>query len=148
MAIMTRKKKLLVVFGPTTNVISPLDTCVHAKESFDSIHKQLLERADQLGVLCETFHSNLEGDIITKIQDAAEEYDGLIINVGGYSYYSIAIRDAIACSRLPVIEVHTSNIFAREEFRHHSLLSPVCVGQIVGFGKDSYLLALQAFTKM
>lgn len=148
MAIITRKKKILVIFGPTTNVFSPLDTGVHAKESLDSIHKQLLEHAEQIGVICEIFHSNLEGEIITKIQSATEEYDGLIINVGGYSHYSIAIRDALACSRLPAIEVHTSNIFAREEFRHHSVLSPVCVGQIVGFGKDSYLLALRAFTKM
>lgn len=144
MAIINRTKKILVVLGPSTTVFSPLDTGVYAKESFESIERQIMQKAESLGILCDVYHSNLEGELINKIEEAADEYDGIAVNVGGYSYYSITIRDAIATCRLPVIEVHTSNIFAREEFRHRSILSPVCVGQIIGFGKDSYLLALQA----
>ena len=114
--------------------------------TLDQINEEIRELSEKLGLRCETFQSNSEGALVDKIQAAYDTFSGIIINAGAYTHYSYALRDAIAAVRLPCIEVHLSNTQAREEFRHHSVIAPVCLGIIAGFGKESYLLALQAIS--
>ncbi|MCL2014113.1 MAG: type II 3-dehydroquinate dehydratase [Oscillospiraceae bacterium] len=135
-------KKIIVIHGPNINMIGERETAIYGKESFDSINRQIYDCAKQIGLECQIYQSNHEGAIIDKVQASAKEYDGIILNAGALSHYSYAIRDAIAGVMIPTIEVHCSNIFAREEFRHTSVISPVCIGHISGFGKFSYILAL------
>ncbi len=113
--------------------------------SLEEINNKILDFARNKNIELGFFQSNIEGEIINQIQKSIEHYNGIIINAGAYSHTSIAIRDAISSIHIPVIEVHISNIFNRESFRHHSSLAPVCVGSIVGFGYLSYILALQYF---
>lgn len=108
------------------------------------LEKDLYAYSFKLGVDIETFQSNFEGEIVEKIHSAKENFDGIVINAGAYTHTSVAIRDAISAVNLPVVEVHMTNIYRREEFRHHSYLAPVCVGQISGFGANSYKLGLSA----
>lgn len=108
------------------------------------LEKDLYAYSFKLGVDLETFQSNFEGEIVEKIHSAKENFDGIVINAGAYTHTSVAIRDAISAVNLPVVEVHMTNIYRREEFRHHSYLAPVCVGQISGFGANSYKLGLSA----
>ena len=112
--------------------------------SLQEIEKELFAYSFKLGVDIECYQSNHEGDIIDKIQSSRLAYDGIVLNAGGYTHTSVAIRDAISSVITPCVEVHMTNIHAREEFRYNSLISPVCIGQICGFGKDSYLLGLKA----
>ena len=111
--------------------------------TFVELEELIRERAEKLNIDIEFFQSNVEGDIVTCIQQA-ESYDGIIINAGAYTHTSIAIRDAISAVNIPTIEVHMTNIYKREEFRHHSYLAPVCIGQISGCGANSYKLGLKA----
>ncbi len=108
------------------------------------LEKDLYAYSFKLGVDIETFQSNFEGEIVEKIQSAKDNFDGIVINAGAYTHTSVAIRDAISAVELPVVEVHMTNIYKREEFRHHSYLAPVCIGQISGFGGNSYKLGLNA----
>lgn len=108
------------------------------------LEKDLYAYSFKLGVDIETFQSNFEGEIVEKIQSAKDNFDGIVINAGAYTHTSVAIRDAISAVELPVVEVHMTNIYKREEFRHHSYLAPVCIGQISGFGANSYKLGLNA----
>ena len=108
------------------------------------LEKDLYAYSFKLGVDIETFQSNFEGEIVEKIQSAKDNFDGIVINAGAYTHTSVAIRDAISAVELPVVEVHMTNIYKREEFRHHSYLAPVCIGQISGFGANSYKLGLSA----
>lgn len=108
------------------------------------LEKDLYAYSFKLGVDIETFQSNFEGEIVEKIQSAKDNFDGIVINAGAYTHTSVAIRDAISAVELPVVEVHMTNIYKREEFRHHSYLAPVCIGQISGFGVNSYKLGLNA----
>lgn len=117
---------------------------VYGTESAESINNQICEYANKLSFSCDVFQSNWEGALIDKIHEAKNNYDGVIINAGALTHYSYSLRDAIAAVKLPFVEVHMSNIHAREEFRHTSVIAPVCVGQIAGFGKTSYFLALEA----
>lgn len=117
---------------------------VYGTESAGSINNQICEYANRLSFSCDVFQSNWEGALIDKIHEAKNNYDGVIINAGALTHYSYSLRDAIAAVKLPFVEVHMSNIHAREEFRHTSVIAPVCVGQIAGFGKTSYFLALEA----
>lgn len=117
---------------------------VYGDETAESINRQIVENAGKLNCDCDIFQSNHEGDLIDHIHDARGNYNGVVINAGALTHYSYAIRDAIASVRIPFVEVHMSNIYAREEFRHKSVLAPVCAGQICGFGKNSYFLALAA----
>jgi 3-dehydroquinate dehydratase-2 len=117
---------------------------VYGDETAESINSQIMEHAEQLNYDCDIFQSNHEGDLIDRIHAAKGEYAGAVINAGALTHYSYALRDAIASVRIPFVEVHMSNIYAREEFRHKSVISAVCVGQIAGFGKTSYFLALSA----
>lgn len=142
------KRKVLVIHGPNINLLGDRETSIYGKESFESVNDQIVEKAETLGIDCDVFHSNTEGTIISKIQKAKGNYDGIIINAGAYSHYSYAIRDAIAAVKIPTIEVHMSNVYHREEFRRNSVLAAVCAGQIVGFGKHSYFLALYGLDEM
>lgn len=113
-----------------------------------SIDAQIRDYADKAGCACEIFQSNWEGALVDKIHEAKDVFDGAVINAGALTHYSYALRDAISCLRIPFVEVHMSNIYAREEFRHHSVISPVCAGQIAGFGKNSYFLAIDALKRL
>jgi len=120
---------------------------IYGEKSFGEINVLLEKEAQKMGVNLEIFQSNHEGDIIDKIQDSRENVDGIIINPGAYTHYSLAIRDALKVVKAPIIEVHLSNIYSREEFRHHSVIAPVCWGQIAGLGYWGYILALQALLR-
>lgn len=137
-------KKILVIHGPNLNLLGEREPGVYGSDTYDSINREIIAKAKEKSLDCDVFQSNHEGEIIDKLHEARKDYDGVVINAGAYTHYSYAIRDAISAIKIPVIEVHMSNIHAREEFRHNSVISPVCVGQIAGFGKDSYLLAVEA----
>lgn len=142
------KKHVIVIHGPNINLTGEREASVYGKESFDDINREILEYASGLNLNCEIYQSNIEGELINKIQEARHDFDGIVLNAGAYTHYSYAIRDAIAAIRLPVVEVHLSNIHAREEFRHTSVIAPVCRGQIAGFGPASYTLALHALREL
>lgn len=142
------RKKILVLFGPNLNMVGIREKGVYGTESAESINGQIVSRAEELGFSCEIFQSNWEGALIDKIHEAPGHFDGVILNAGALSHYSYALRDAVASVQIPFIEVHMSNIYAREEFRHHSVLSAVCIGQICGFGKNVYFLALEALKNL
>lgn len=141
-------KKVLIIHGPNVNMLGVRETSIYGKETFQSVNEQLARKAHQLGLYLEVFQSNHEGEIIDSIQQAANDFDGIVINAGALAHYSYALRDAIASIKVPCIEVHTSNIYNREEFRANSVLSPVCAGQITGFGKYSYVLGLHAIREI
>lgn len=141
-------KKILVLMGPNLNMTGWREVNIYGNETAESIRAQVEEKALKLGMECEVYQSNWEGALIDKIHDIMSSVDGIIINAGALTHYSIALRDALACVNVPCIEVHMSNIFAREEFRRKSILSDVCVGQICGFGKESYILALDAISSL
>ncbi len=138
------KKKVLVLLGPNLNMVGIREKSVYGNETAESINAQIADRAEKMDYACEIFQSNWEGALVDKIHEARGNFDGVILNGGALSHYSYALRDAIAAVRIPFVEVHMSNIYAREEFRHHSVLSAVCAGQICGFGKNVYFLALEA----
>jgi 3-dehydroquinate dehydratase-2 len=120
------------------------DPDVYGTDKFEAINQKIQDHAKVNGIEVSIFQSNAEGAIIDQIQESRTWADAIVINAGAYTHYSYAIRDALADSRLPVIEVHLSNIHAREEFRHHSVIAPIASGQIAGFGTNSYILALDA----
>ncbi len=137
-------KKILVLLGPNLNMVGVREKGIYGEESADSISDQIIAFAEKSGFSAELFQSNHEGDLIDKIHAAKDNFDGAVINAGALTHYSYALRDAIACVKIPFVEVHMSNIHAREEFRHTSVIAPVCAGQIAGFGKSSYFLAITA----
>ncbi len=137
-------KKILVIHGPNLNLLGEREPGYYGKDSFESVNREIAEKAAALGFECEIYQSNHEGAIIDKLHAARLECAGVVMNAGAYTHYSYAIRDAIAAIKIPVVEVHMSNIHARDEFRHTSVIAPVCVGQIAGFGKNSYLLGIEA----
>lgn len=136
--------KILIINGPNLNMLGIREPEKYGTVTLQDIEKELYAYSFELSVDIETFQSNLEGEIIDKIQQALGNFDGILINPGGYSHTSVAIRDAISAVNLPCVEVHMTNIHAREEFRHKSLIAPVCIGQISGFGQNSYKLGLKA----
>lgn len=137
-------KKILVLLGPNLNMVGVREKGIYGIENADTINKQIEEYAKSCDFNCEIYQSNHEGDLIDKIHSSLDSFDGAIINAGALTHYSYALRDAIASVNIPYIEVHMSNIYKREEFRHHSVISTVCVGQISGFGKTSYFLGIEA----
>lgn len=141
-------KKILVLLGPNLNMVGVREKGVYGSETAQSIGEQIKAYAADNGFEAEVFQSNHEGDLIDKIHASLDNFDGAILNAGALTHYSYALRDAIACVHIPYIEVHMSNIHAREEFRHTSVIAPVCVGQIAGFGKDSYFLAIEALKRL
>lgn len=134
--------RIQVIHGPNLNMLGHRERKIYGNVSLLEIDTLIHTEAERLGMQVRIDQSNSEGEIIDLIHGAALEADCLIINAGAYTHYSYAIRDAIAAADLPTIEVHLTNIYAREEFRHESLIAPVAVGQIVGFGYNGYLLAM------
>jgi len=135
--------KILLIHGPNLNMLGKREPGVYGSVTMEEINTRMQALAKARGVTLQTFHSNSEGALVDAIQDAGSWANGIVINAGAYTHYSIAIRDAIAAVKLPVIEVHLSNVHAREEFRHKSVIAPVCVGVIAGFGWRSYALGLE-----
>ena len=136
--------KILVINGVNMNMLGFRETEKYGTMTLKDLEKDLYAFSFELGIDLETYQSNIEGKIVEKIHSAKDGIDGIIINAGAYSHTSIAIRDAISAVNIPTIEVHMTNIYKREEFRHHSYLAPVCIGQISGFGANSYKLGLKA----
>ena len=137
-------KRILVLNGPNLNLLGVREPDVYGKEGYDTLCDKIGALAEQLQVQVTFAQSNCEGTLIDLLHAARAEQDGVILNAGAYTHYSYALRDAVAAIGLPVIEVHLSNIHAREEFRRQSVIAPVCRGQICGLGTQSYLLALRA----
>ncbi|MCB0539617.1 MAG: type II 3-dehydroquinate dehydratase [Chitinophagales bacterium] len=137
-------QKIIIINGPNLNLLGKREPEIYGNESFESFFKELKEVYAHEIVL-EYYQSNIEGELIDKIQAVGFSYKGIILNAGGYTHTSVAIRDAIKAIETPVVEVHISNIATREEFRNISLISAVCKGTISGFGLESYVLALDSF---
>ncbi len=137
-------KKIIIINGPNLNLIGKREPEIYGNQSFDDYFIELQNNLKQ-GFILKYFQSNVEGELINKIHEVGFDYDGIIINAGAYSHTSVAIADAISSIKTPCIEVHISNVFARESYRHHSYISPKCKGVISGFGLRSYALAIQYF---
>lgn len=135
--------KILVINGPNLNLLGQREPGVYGADSLDAILARLTALAIDLGVQLDTFQSNHEGALIDRLHAAMGEVDGVLINPGAYTHTSIALRDAFLATRLPFVEVHLSNVYAREPFRHKSLLADIARGQVMGFGPDSYMLGLR-----
>ncbi len=136
--------KLLVINGPNINMLGMREPDVYGKQDYAALLDTLDAFAQKHGVTVDAYQSNIEGEIVGKIQSAAGEYDGIIINPAAYTHYSVAVLDALKAVSVPAVEVHLSHIAGREEFRHKSVTAPGCIGQIAGFGFYSYELALLA----
>ena len=138
------KPRIMVINGPNLNLLGTREPGVYGTKTLEEIHGLIAALAEELGVEVAFFQSNVEGELIGAVQGCLGSADGIIINPGGYTTTSVGLLDAIKAVGLPTVEVHLSNIHGREEFRRHSLLAPAAIGQICGFGADSYLLALRA----
>lgn len=136
--------KILVINGPNLNLLGEREPEIYGSDTLASINEELCAEGKRLGHELSFFQSSSEGGIIDKIHSARTEFDGIILNAGAYTHYSYAIHDAIAAIKIPVIEVHLSNVSSRDEFRKTSVIAPVCRGTIAGFGKYSYFLAIHA----
>ncbi|MCX5725888.1 MAG: type II 3-dehydroquinate dehydratase [Candidatus Saganbacteria bacterium] len=136
--------KILVIHGPNLDLLGEREVNVYGTFTLRDIDDELKKLADELKVEIDAVQLNSEGEIVSKIASAKQNYQAIIINPAAYTHYSVAIRDAISAAALPTVEIHLSNIYAREEFRHISVIAPVASGQISGFGASGYLLALRA----
>ena len=134
--------KILIMNGPNLNLLGVREPGIYGNSSFESYMPQLKERYPQVEL--EYYQSNVEGEMINKLQEVGFTYDGVVLNAGAYTHTSVALHDCIRSLKSPVIEVHISNVHTREDFRHHSYLSPACKGVICGFGLDSYRLGIEA----
>jgi len=135
---------VLVLHGPNLNLLGQREPDIYGNLTLAEIDRRLVQAGNEMDMAVRSFQSNIEGELINSIQEARSWASGILFNPGGYTHTSVALRDAVAAIGLPVIEVHLSNVYAREEFRQNSLIAPVCVGKIVGFGWRSYLLGLYA----
>jgi 3-dehydroquinate dehydratase-2 len=141
---MSKRKKIIIINGPNLNLLGKREPDIYGDMSFEDFFDDIKDvYSDEVDV--SSYQSNVEGELINKIQEVGFSYDGIILNAGGYTHTSVALRDAVAAIKTPVIEVHISNPYSREEFRHTSLMSGVCKGIIAGFGLESYVLALDSF---
>lgn len=141
-------RKIIIIHGPNINMIGRREPDIYGKRGFDKLNEDIIQACKINQVDCDIKQSNCEGDIISIIQNAEFNYSGIIINPGAYTHYSYAIRDSIASVNLPCIEVHLTNIYSREEFRAKSVIQSVCIGQISGFGFNSYIMAITALKKL
>lgn len=138
------KKKIIIINGPNLNLLGKREPDIYGDLSFEEFFNEVKDvYSDDIHL--SYFQSNIEGELIDKIQEVGFTYHGIILNAGGYTHTSVALHDAVAAVKTPVVEVHISNPYAREEFRHQSLISGVCKGMIAGFGMESYVLALDSF---
>ncbi len=140
--------KFLLINGANLNMLGQREPEKYGTTTLADIENSVITKGKELGVEVEAWQSNHEGEIVDKIQSARGKYDGMLINAGGYTHTSVVIRDAIAAVQIPTVEIHMTNIHAREEFRHTSLLSGVCIASVIGFKEQSYLLALEGLVKI
>ena len=135
---------IIIINGPNLNLLGEREQSQYGSITFDELKKNCSNKAKELGINIDFTQSNIEGEIVTSIQDARNKYDGIIINAAGFSHTSVSIRDALSIFKKPIIELHISNIYKREEFRHKSLLSDIATGVICGMGANGYILAINA----
>ena len=140
-------KKIIILNGPNLNLLGEREKKQYGSFTLKDIEDNCKKYANKNNLLVSFYQSNVEGDLVTKIQESRKEYDGMIINAGGYTHTSVAIHDALKIIKIPIIELHISNIYNREEFRHKSLISKVANGVICGFGAEGYIMALNAIKK-
>ncbi len=141
-------KNILIINGPNLNLLGEREQSQYGSITFNSLKNLCLKKSKELGINLEFLQSNIEGEIVTIIQNARKKYDGIIINAAGFTHTSVSIRDALAIYKKPIIELHISNIYKREEFRHKSLISAVASGIICGLGANGYILAINAMQEL
>jgi len=144
----TERAEILILNGPNLNMLGVREPQIYGHTTLADIEAMCAERAEEIGLAVDFRQSNFEGELVSIIQQARDDHDGIIINAGAYTHTSVAIHDALALTDLPVIELHLSNIFKRESYRHHSYISSVAVGAICGFGARGYVLALDAMADL
>ena len=140
--------KILIINGPNLNLLGEREQSQYGSTTFDELEKMCIKRSKDLGIILDFQQSNIEGEIVNNIQEARNKYDGIIINAAGFTHTSVAIRDALSIFKKPIIELHISNIFKREDFRHKSLISGVVSGIICGLGVKGYILAINAMHEL
>ena len=140
--------KIVIINGPNLNLLGEREQSQYGSETFDKLKEKCLKKTTELKIEAEFFQSNIEGEIVTKIQESRKNFDGMIINAAGFTHTSVAIRDALDIFKKPIIELHISNIYKREQFRHKSLISEVVSGGIFGLGTEGYILAIISMQKL
>ena len=140
--------KIIIINGPNLNLLGEREQSQYGSGNYEQLKENCLKKSKEIGLDCEFIQSNLEGDLVNTIQDARKTYDGMIINAAAFTHTSVAIRDALELFKKPIIEMHISNIYKREEFRHKSLISGVATGGIFGLGIEGYILAIISLQKL
>ena len=140
--------KIIIINGPNLNLLGEREQSQYGSTTFEELKMNCLEKSNEVGINLEFAQSNIEGELVSLIQDARNEYDGIIINAAGFTHTSVAIRDALDLFKKPIIELHISNIYKREEFRHKSLISDIATGGIFGLGTEGYILAIISIQKI
>ena len=140
--------KIIVINGPNLNLLGEREQSQYGSTSFDELKENCINKSKELGLIIEFSQSNIEGELVNLIQDSIKKFDGIIINAAAFTHTSVAIRDALSIFKKPIIELHISNIYNREEFRHKSLISDVVTGGIFGLGSNGYILAIIAMQKL
>ena len=140
--------KIIIINGPNLNLLGEREQSQYGSTTFDQLKEKCVKESNKIGIELEFAQSNIEGELVDLIQDAKKEYDGMIINAAGFTHTSVAIRDALDLFKKPIIELHISNIYKREEFRHKSLISDIATGGIFGLGVDGYILAIISIEKI
>ena len=140
--------KIIIINGPNLNLLGEREQSQYGSGNYEQLKENCLKKSKEIGLDCEFIQSNLEGDLVNTIQDARKNYDGMIINAAAFTHTSVAIRDALSIFKKPIIELHLSNIYKREEFRHKSLISDIVTGGIFGLGANGYILAIIAMQKI
>ena len=140
--------KIIIINGPNLNLLGEREQSQYGSDNYEQLKENCLKKSKEIGLDCEFIQSNLEGDLVNTIQDARKTYDGMIINAAAFTHTSVAIRDALELFKKPIIEMHISNIYKREEFRHKSLISGVATGGIFGLGTEGYILAIISLQKL
>ena len=140
--------KIIIINGPNLNLLGEREQSQYGLVNYESLRENCLKKSKEIGLDCKFIQSNLEGDLVNIIQDARKTYDGMIINAAAFTHTSVAIRDALELFKKPIIEMHISNIYKREDFRHKSMISDVATGGIFGLGLDGYILAINSMQKL